>query len=84
VRLRKRDAEALLEPLGRDDVDAVVHALTIALRLCLDEPCGTFAALVTRCGLSPANEASAISHDPPTLWDLATELAERRTFGSGS
>jgi hypothetical protein len=78
MRLRKRDVEALLAPLADDDVFAVVEALTGALRLWFDQPEGTFSALVMRCGLPAAREAAVLAVDPPALWDLATELAERR------
>jgi hypothetical protein len=82
VRLRKRDVEALLQPLAGDDVAALVEALTVALRVCFDEPAGTFGALVHRCGLQPDRHAAVLALDPPALWDLATELAECRTFGA--
>ncbi|MGB8860775.1 MAG: hypothetical protein WCC60_16065 [Ilumatobacteraceae bacterium] len=77
-RLRKSDVEVLLDTYDADPV----AALTLALRVALDEPTMEWTALVKLAGFSCARRIRLQGVDPAALDELAAELNELRMVAS--
>jgi hypothetical protein len=81
TRLRKTDAEALLE---RYDADPIA-ALTAALRVALDAPELSWPELLAVAALDERRRQELLAGDQRALDRLAAELNETRVmFGNGS
>ncbi|MDP2290155.1 MAG: hypothetical protein Q8M22_03140 [Actinomycetota bacterium] len=75
-RLKKADVEALLATYDADPVGA----LTVALRVVLDQPTGEWTSLLKSAGLSCARRIRLQGNDAAALDELAAELNELRTL----
>lgn len=76
ARLKKVDAECLLADFDTDPIGA----LTAALRIVLDRPDSSWAALLAAAPIDADRRQRLQSADEPSLDQLAAELNERRGF----
>ena len=73
-RLRKRDAERLLNSYDLDPI----AALTVALRIILDRPDASWSQLLDAAPIDDARRRLLVTADQASLDALAAELNERR------
>jgi hypothetical protein len=74
ARLTKRDAESLLNDFDRDPV----AALTIALRVALDQHDANWPTLIAATGFTETRAAALLTAESRALDELAAELNELR------
>jgi hypothetical protein len=78
AKLSKRDVEALLAGYDTDPIDA----LTVALRVVLDQPDASFDTLVASAPIGPRRRRDLVARDLAALDALARELNETRGLES--